>query len=150
LTEGKFAHLQMVLGEIAVLANSYSAEIWVDSFESATIQAQFAKLGATVHIVSMAEKKFDLHKELGRHIRSQLISFPAYPALIDDLRRLRVNWGSAKPTIVNPRSQGRHGDVGQSLAQCMNRFAADAQTGTPASARTIVNPMPYSGFGAYG
>jgi hypothetical protein len=140
LSEGTWQHQQMIYREVADLARQYgNAEVWCDTHEAATVRAQLGRFGAYVHTVSMAEHKYEIHRELARHVRSALITFPEHPALISDLRRLRVVYGGQKPRVENPRGGGRHGDVGQALAQTMNAFAGQ-DAFDPAAAAAVAVP----------
>jgi len=131
LSAGTWSHQQMLYREVAGLARAYGASIYCDTYEAATTRAQLGKFGAYVHLISMATEKFQVHQELARHIRSALITFPDHPALVSDLRRLKVNYGGQRPRIENPRGGGRHGDVGQALAVTMAAFAGE-DAGGPA------------------
>ncbi len=126
LTDGTWQHQRGIYRAVAALADEYdNAEILTDSYEAQTTRAQLGRLGAFVRTFSAGEVKYDTHRELARHIRSALITFPDDPRLISDLRRLRVVYGGAKPRIENPRMGGRHGDAGQALAICMQVFVGD-------------------------
>ncbi len=126
-------HAEMVLGEVAQLANVYGATVFADTYESATTRARLEAHGVNVELTSTgAGTKGMMYRELASRVRLGQIEYPDHPLLIPELRRLRVSYRGVSPSVENPRVGDSHGDVAAALAMAVFHVAAETG-GWPAS-----------------
>ena len=133
-----------MLRELAALAGEYgNAPVWVDPHEAETVRARVRAYGARCEVETTGSgRKAEVYKELARHIRGGLVSFPEHPILIAELRRLKVRYGAQNLQIINPRSAGSHGDIAQAFALAVAK--ADTPAGPLVAVFIQPRPTPFA------
>ncbi len=140
LSQGTEAHAEMVLAGVADLAKEYNAMVVGDTYESQTTSARLQAHGVMVELTGTgAGVKGRMYRETAARIRLGLIQLPDHELLVAELRRLKVRYGGASPSIENPRVGDSHGDIGEALARAVFHLS-EGTGGSPVYAAPTVPP----------